>query len=427
VGGVTGSEGRVLSAVSDEIVQARAFLSRVAEPACVPLWGYVRDVGPVTAVRDILTGRAPRDVLRATGARAATVDAEADLAAAQRRGIRLVMPESPDWPHFAMACLERTGLSRLAEYRRGETAHSDAGEPVPPLALWVRGCGDLATLAVRSVGIVGARAATGYGERVAADLAFGLAARGFGVVSGGAYGIDAAAHRGALGARGLTYLVSAGGLDAAYPPAHTTLFDRCAESGLVISESPPGAAPRRRRFLTRNRLIAALSTGSVVVEASARSGAMNTAGHCGRLGRPLLVVPGPVTSAMSVGCHLLLRRLEGTARLVTSVDDVLEIVGTLSDVGEGANAADPSAGNPQRGPRPGAADVRDRLDRLDDAARTVFDSFPARAHIRLDDLVSAAGLPVAEVLRSLPTLEVAGLVERQDDGYCIRRSERRGT
>jgi DNA processing protein len=151
---------------------------------------------------------------------------------------------------------------------------------------------------------------------LSADLAYGLSGHGFDIVSGGAYGIDAAAHRAALAAGGSTVIVSAGGLDRPYPSGNAQLFERAADNGLLISESPPGSAPHRQRFLTRNRLIAALSTGVVVVEAARRSGALNTAGHCRLLGRPLMVVPGPVTSAMSAGCHDLLRDEHGYAVLV---------------------------------------------------------------------------------------------------------------
>lgn len=404
----------------DEVALARAFLSRVAEPACIPLWGYVRDVGPVAAVRGIRAGRAPDNVLRATRARVGDVDPEGDLAAAERRGIRLLFPESPEWPHFGLACLEQAGARRLAEYRAGiHKSAAEHGEPIPPLALWIRGAADLATLGVRSVGIVGARAATAYGEYVAANLGYGLAGREFAVVSGGAFGIDAAAHRGALGGGGTTYLVSAGGLDQPYPPANAALFERCAESGLLISESPPGSAPQRRRFLTRNRLIAALSTGTVVVEASLRSGAVNTAGHCVRLDRPLMVVPGPVTSAMSAGCHDLLRRFEGLARLVTSVEDVVDVVGTLSETGQVAELPRVAIADSQRDR------LRAALDALDESARAVFDAFPARQAVAVDDLIARSGLPPVDVIRSLPALEAAGLVERQGAGYRIRRPDKR--
>ena len=137
---------------------------------------------------------------------------------------------------------------------------------------------------MRSAGIVGARASTEYGNRVAADLAFGLGSAGLEIVSGGAYGIDAAAHRGALAAGAVTVAVSAGGLDRPYPTGNAALFEQIAAAGLLISESPPGCAPQRHRFLSRNRLIAAFSSGIVVVEAAGRSGATNTANHARRLG-----------------------------------------------------------------------------------------------------------------------------------------------
>lgn len=397
----------------DDVLLARAYLNRVAEPACVPLWDFVRRVGPVDAVTGIRTRRAPDDVLRATEARHAWADPEADLAAAERRGIRLVAPESADWPHFALACLERAGERRLRELRNpstGAPAQREPDEPVPPVALWVRGTGDLAGLATRSVGVVGARSATAYGERIAGEFSAALAGRGFGVVSGGAYGIDAAAHRGALGASGVSYLVSAGGLDKPYPPSHARLFEQCAESGLLISESPPGAAPQRRRFLSRNRLIAAFSTGTVVVEASARSGAANTAKHCLRLDRPVMVVPGPITSALSAGCHRLLQRHEGQAHLVTSVPDILEHIGSLSDL-----ALD----------RAGPDDFGDRraglVDALDRTARAVLDSVPARGVVGVDDLVTVAALPVGDVLQALSVLEAAALVQREGTGFRLRR------
>ena len=317
--------------VSDEVLLARAYLNRVAEPCSVPLWDLVRKDGPVAVAAQIRAGTAPDGIASATEARRAVADPEADLEAAERHGLRLVVPESPDWPHFALSCLEHAGARRAAEYATGRVRRSEQGEPVPPLALWVRGSGDLAGLGVRSVGLVGARAATPYGEHVTKTFAGGLGLHGFTIVSGGAYGIDAAAHRAALAGRMPTVLVSAGGLDRAYPPAHTDLYDRVAESGLLVSESPPGSAPYRSRFLSRNRLIAALSTGTVVVEAAKRSGARNTATHCWRLGRPVMIVPGPVTSAQSAGCHDLLRHPEREVTLVATVDHVLEVIGSLGD------------------------------------------------------------------------------------------------
>lgn len=399
--------------MSDDVLLARAYLSRVGEPASVGLWRFVEDVGPEQAAREIRRETAPPPVLAETASRRVDADPEADLAAAERHGLRLLVPEAEDWPHFAIACLERAVLPRVAAYRNGTFRRSESGEPVPPLALWTRGPFAPATLGMRSAGIVGARAATAYGEHVTADLAYGLARRGVEIVSGGAYGIDAAAHRAALAADGVTVLVSAGGLDRPYPPGNARLFDRIAESGLLVSESPPGCAPQRRRFLTRNRLIAAFSTGVVVVEAAARSGATNTAGHSGTLGRPLMAVPGPVTSPMSAGCHQLLRREEAPALLVTSVDDVLAVVGAA---GEGLGGA--AAGGPGGGPAP-VGDIRAELDQLDPIARTVFDGLPARRFAAPAEIAARSGVGVLDVIRALPALDLAGLVEASDAGYRI--------
>lgn len=397
-----------MGGVSDEVLIARAFLNRVAEPACIPLWKLVRDLGPVEAVQRVRAGRVGEGIARAVAGRLPTIDPEADLAAGARHGLHFVVPESEHWPHFAMSALERAALDRVAEYEGGKTQHALYGEPIPPLALWARGPADLASLGVRSVGIVGARSATRYGEQVASDLAYGLARREFAVVSGGAYGIDAAAHRGALAAGGTTVLVSAGGLDSPYPPSHTGLFDRVATTGLLLSESPPGSTPQRRRFLTRNRLIAALATGTVVVEASLRSGASNTAGHCTRLQRPLMAVPGPVTSAVSAGCHALINADDDPARLVTGVDDVVALIGSASDV--------PAIGS---GREPSGDDLRGRLDLLDDVSRHVFDGFRAGRVLTCDELAVASGVNALDVIRALPALQLAGLVEGVDGGFRI--------
>jgi DNA processing protein len=397
-----------VGSVTDDVLLARAFINRVTEPACIPVWDAVRRFGPEEAARGLREGRIDDDAFAAAAARAPHVDPYADLEAAERRGIRLVVPESDEWPHFALAALEQTGLARVATYRDGARRHSDSGELIPPIALWVRGTFDLATVGLRSVAIVGARAGTPYGEWVARDFAARLADRDFVVVSGGAHGIDAAAHRGALSAGGETLVVSAGGLDRAYPPANTELFERATESGLLVSESPPGADPRRRRFLTRNRLIAAFGTGTVVVEAAHRSGAMNTATHARNLGRPVMAVPGPITSDRSAGCHKLIADETEPARLVASVDDILATIGAPSDLAVSTDTG-----------QPGGSGLGARLDALDPVARQVFDGFPARSWVGPDRLARATGLPPLSVIRTLPALEMAGLVEASADGYRI--------
>jgi DNA processing protein len=404
--------------MSAEIALARAYLSRVAEPATVAVWAWVRAVGPVEAAATIRTGRVPADVARETEARRAACDPHADLETAERHGIRLVTPEDGDWPHFALAALERTGVARASRYAAGERGPTPSGEPIPPLALWACGPAELATLAVRGLGVVGSRAATAYGELVTADLAYGVAARGVTVVSGGAYGIDAAAHRAALAAGGQTVLVSAGGLDRPYPPGNAALYERVSASGAVLSESPPGATPQRHRFLSRNRLIAALSTATLVVEAAHRSGAANTAAHAVAQGRPLLAVPGPVTSPMSAGCHELIRRERDPAVLVTCVDDLLAVVGA---VGEGIGIT----GAGSSGERPEASSP-DELGALDPTARRVLDGLPGRGWAPPDAIAVRSGVPVREVLQALPMLELAGLVQARADGYRVSPRVRAG-
>ncbi len=251
--------------------------------------------------------------------------------------------------------------------------------------------------------VVGSRASTAYGEHVAGEFGYQLAERGWTVVSGGAFGIDAAAHRGALAADGPTVAVLACGVDRPYPAANGALLHRIAESGLVVSEWPPGAAPHQHRFLVRNRLIAGLTRGTVVVEAAARSGATATANRAQKLGKQVMVVPGPVTSAMSVGCHELLRDQESTARLVASAAHVLEVVGRL-----GEDLADP----PERpaGPRDGLSDVAVR----------VLDACPVRSGVSPERLATIAGCDVLDVLKVLPALELAELVQWTGTGWRLQ-------
>jgi DNA processing protein len=393
----------------EEMLLARAYLSRVAEPGNVALWLFVEEVGPLEAARRVRSGEVSDSVRSATVARRDVADPPGDLEVAQRHGIRLLVPESRDWPHYALAALAHRAV------RPGRT---DEDPDAPPLALWVKGCSDPSSLGARSVAIVGARAATDYGESVSAELGYGLAAEGIEVISGGAYGIDAAAHRGALAASGATVLVSAGGLDRPYPPGNAALYVRVAEAGLVVSESPPGCAPQRHRFLTRNRLIAAFGAGTVVVEAARRSGAANTARQARALGRPVMAVPGPVTSPMSAGCHDLLRRDVDPALLVTSVSDVLDVLGRggLGRPPPGREPLPMSVGDARAA---AAADPRTQIDELDPTARSVLDGMPARRAVGPDDIAVRSGLAVIEVLRALPMLEIRGLVEVSDAGYRL--------
>ncbi len=369
--------------------------SRVAEPGSRALWELVEQVGPVAAERAIRTGDVTSRLRSATAARSGSVDPAADLEAALHCGLRLVVPESAEWPHFAFSALHA-----VAARPSRHSPERDDGQLVPPIALWVRGNGDLASVGTRSVTIVGARAATAYGESLANTIAYELAGHSVTIVSGGAYGIDAAAHRGALAAGGETVLVSAAGLDRAYPAQNASLYERVAESGLLISESPPGATPQRHRFLARNRLIAAFGMATVVVEAARRSGAANTARHARGLGRVVMAVPGPVTSAMSAGCHELLRG-DPPATLVTSAADILAMV---------APSASPSGMGGSSG------DEATTLDGLPESVRRVLDGFPARRAVSVDELSRSTGIVVRELVQALPLLQIAGMVQ-ENAGY----------
>jgi DNA processing protein len=363
--------------VSDERV-ARALLSRVAEPGDPAVCRLVAEAGVPQALEQLRTG----PTADRYAARFAVADPEADLARVEAVGGRLVIPGDLEWP----TQLDDLGLAA-------------------PWALWLRGTVDLRLSALRSVAVVGARAATQYGTHVASTLGSDLAAAGWAVVSGGAYGVDAAAHSGALAVRGVTIAVLACGVDVAYPPRHDALFARIAADGLLVSEVPPGAAPHRTRFLVRNRLIAALTRGTVVVEAAVRSGSLSTARDAERLGRPVLGVPGPVTSEMSAGVHRELRR---GAVLVQSAAEVIEAVGDL-----GVDLA----------PEPeGRADARDVLDAL---ARRVLDAVPVRRPATLDSVARTAGVAPAEAQASLALLELDGWVESGAEGWRLRRPGRR--
>lgn len=226
---------------------------------------------------------------------------ELAIAVATQRGMRVITSWDEQWPD---------GFDSLG---------SEA-----PHCLWVKG--DVEVMHLMGVALVGARAATSYGEHVAAELAADLSKHHV-IVSGAAYGIDGAAHRAALAAGGKTVAYLAGGSDRPYPAGHAHLIDRIAANGAVVSEVPPGSTPTKWRFLSRNRLIAAHAEAVVVVEAGYRSGSLNTAGHAVGLNRPLGAVPGPITSAASAGCHRILREMDGVC--ITSAADVEQMMAGL--------------------------------------------------------------------------------------------------
>ncbi|MCR2053747.1 DNA-protecting protein DprA [Actinomyces bowdenii] len=256
-----------------------------------------------------------------------------------------------------------------------------------------------------SVALVGARASTRYGDEAASALARGMTARGALVVSGGAFGVDASAHRGALAA-GPTLSVAAGGVDRLYPAGNAELLQAVIADGALVAEVPPGCQPARHRFLTRNRLIAAMAGATIVVEAAWRSGALSTAHHAMEIGRPVGAVPGPITSMASVGCHRLLRK---GAVCITDTDDALELVGPLGAIdADAARAEDPRlAGS-------------GLLDGLDPASAVVLDALPARASATTESIARASGLSVREATAALGILELAGRAERGGKGWRRR-------
>ncbi|WP_123023790.1 DNA-processing protein DprA [Mycolicibacterium stellerae] len=372
----------------DQTRLALAYLSRVAEPPCPDLTALVSRVGPVEAAARIKTGDVAADLARRTEARREIDCAAADLDVLDRRGGRLIAADDNEWPLLSFTAF--AGVDHLLRPQ----GH-------PPMALWVVGSARLDDMAERAVAIVGTRACTTYGEHVAADLAAGLVEREVSVVSGGAYGIDGAAHRATLAADGFTVAVLAGGIDVPYPAGHAGLLHRIGQQGLAVSEYPPGVRPARHRFLTRNRLVAVLSGATVVVEAGARSGAANTAAWARALGRPVCAVPGPVTSAASIGCHALLR--DEAVVLVTRAADVVELIGRVGEL-----APDEQ--------RPVSA-----LDGLGEAEQLVYEALPARGRRTTDQIAVASGLPPTQVLGPLSMLEVCGLVIRDEGYWKLRR------
>ncbi|HEV3381452.1 MAG TPA: DNA-processing protein DprA [Trebonia sp.] len=387
---------------------ACAALTYLAEPSDLWLGKAVMSSGAAGTLDAIKAGRYAEKAAGSEAAKAAAGRAMArwqvrlgevpdadDLAKFRSQGIRLICPGDPEWP------------SQLDDLGAGA-----------PYALWVRGNGDLRFGCLRSVAVVGSRAATAYGSYVAAEIAASVAARGWTIVSGAAYGVDAAAHRGALGAGGVTVAVLACGVDRPYPAGHKDLLDTIADTGVVVSEWPPGRNATRLRFLVRNRVIAALSAATLVVEAGERSGALNTARHARDMDRRLMAVPGPITSQQSAGCHTIIREWRGT--LVTGAADVLEMVAPL---GSGPDGSGPDGGGPDGGlPVAGRAKPVLARDALDLESATVLDALPTRGGIGTTAVATRAGLDPVTVVRCLGDLAASGFAERCEGGWRIRRS-----
>lgn len=384
-----------MSDVTGEERLARAALTYVAEPGDPVMGALLSVCAPAEIVAALGEGRMPvagpirssghdaalRRALPRWAARLGEVPAPGVLDAWRQEGIRLVCPGDPEWP---------SQIDVLGDAR--------------PWGLWVRGNADLRYACLRSVSIVGTRSATAYGSHVCTEMAAALAERGWTVISGGAFGIDGCAHRATLAAAGITIAVLACGVDHAYPQGHHGLFRSIRERGATMSEWPPGRMPTRPAFLVRNRVIAALSRGTVVVEAALRSGALNTARHARDQSRPLMAVPGPVTSRLSAGCHEIIR--EWGAVCVTGASDVMELLAFPGDELPGRS----------RGP------VLPR-DMLDPVTARVLEAIPPGTGRGPARIAVSAGVGFDTVMRCLGALAAGGFVERCDRGWRLRRSK----
>jgi DNA processing protein len=382
-------------------VFARAAWTSIAEPGDGVAGAVVAALGAVTALRAVVEFW-PVD--RLAQSLAATLDEDG---AGDAAGLRPELEQALGrWrPRVSSAEVmrslqqaQRTGTALLLPTDQLWPAGVDDLGPHAPLALWWRGGTDAVAALRHSIALVGARAATGYGEHVAMEAAAGLVDRGLAIVSGAAYGIDGMAHRSALASNGTTVAFLAGGVDRFYPSGHDALLTRIVEAGAVLSELPCGAAPTKWRFLQRNRLIAAASQATVVLEAGWRSGSLNTAGHAAALGRPLGAVPGPVTSPTSAGCHRLLRDYD--AICVTTVAQMAELIGLGVDLELDIPGPDGA------GPR----------DRTSEQVR-VFDALSVRAPRVPADIARRAGLSTAAVLGALGALDLEGSVRERATGW----------
>ncbi|MEO7845674.1 MAG: DNA-processing protein DprA, partial [Nocardioides sp.] len=362
---------------------ARVALSRLTEPGDRRLLTLVSELDAVTVYEHLRAERELGGAATDLATRLGGIDPVRALEQAATQSIRFVVPGDAEWP------------PRLDDLADAEPLQERGGTP---LGLWVRGPLDLASTS-RSVAVVGARSATTYGCSVATEIGATCVRAGWPVVSGAAIGIDQAAHRGALGQDGPTVAVLACGVDRPYPVEHTSLIRLVATTGAVVSEAAPGWAPSRVRFLARNRLIAALAGGTVIVEAAIRSGALNTANWADRLSRTVMGVPGPVTSAQSAGVHQLLRR---GASLVTSGAEVLELVD-----GSGAHLLE-EARAPEKA-----------RDTLSVRQRQVLDAVPVTRGAEADSISRTAGVGLVEVRSTLGRLAARGLVQRTPTGWRV--------
>ncbi len=340
------------------------------------------------------------DALLESTCRRADVDAESDLRFARENGWRLVTPDSDEWPtELLAASFMNIGPDTMVDGIRGQATQ--------PFALWATGTAKLNEVVDRSVAMVGTRSSTAYGNRTTHAMAGELASAGYTVVSGGALGIDTAAHSGALSAGGRTVVVTATGPGQVYPRSNERLFHAACGRGLVLSEYPPHQRAARHRFLTRNRLVAALSQGTVLLAAGYRSGAVNTANWADTMYRPVMVLPGPVDSADYIGCHKRIR--DGAGILITRAADIREILEPLGTVDTERQLS------LEFGATPVQQLNADQL-RVYDACGVDNDTLGG-----LEQISAETSLPINAVARIITDLETLNLVTRSRDRWIKTR------
>ncbi len=370
---------------------ARVVLSCGVEPGDMTTSRLVQQLGPQEALRSQLVPKPGSSLAD----RLAEVDPARELDRAERMGIRFLVPGDPEWP-AGLDDLDHIDQLDHWDPTAESVARSFGGTPP---GIWVRGPMPLTELA-GAVAVVGSRAASVYGLETTRAIAGHLALASVPVVSGAALGIDFAAHDAALRAGGASVAVLPCGVDRVYPMKHRALLAHLASEFAVVSEQPPGSGPTQLRFLARNRLIAALTRGTVLVEAALRSGALNTVRWAEQMSRPVMCVPGPVTSYTSMGVHHCLRR--GGAIVVTHGSEVLESVGAL-----GEHLLEEPRG-PER-PR----------DRLSPVERTVLEQVPATTPVGVDRIARLSLLHVRDTIGALGRLEVKGFVVHGDGGWRL--------
>ncbi|WP_151528527.1 MULTISPECIES: DNA-processing protein DprA [Corynebacterium] len=383
-------------------------------------WVYLNYVleGPSRVLHALLTaGHSPEKIAagirhgeqwvgelsRSAERRAHFCEEQALLRQAEQLQTRFICPDDPEWPREQLDRAFGFAASGTSEHLR-----SYAADAVAPHGLWVRG-GDLSAAVARSVAIVGTRAMSSYGQRASEEISRQLAEQHWTIISGAALGVDTAAHTAALDAGGCTVAVGAHGAGRCYPAKNTALIERIVRSGgCWVSEYPPLTPPARHRFLTRNRLVAALSAGTVVVEAGWRSGALNTLAWAQGLGAVAMAVPGPITGAGSLGCHDKIKR--GDAQLVVSAADIMGLVGRIGevDVDGQCELAFPS----------------DPIQQLSRNELKVYDSLPCRSDQSRTaaQVAESAGLSVALTVHLLVELQRRGLAHRDGVNWAKRIS-----